>query len=779
MAKNFLDYTKLDYTKIVEQITAKLASDSRFENFRESAIAQMVTEIFAGTTDLTNYYIERRAEESYLETAKLRSSAIQLSKQLGYVVTRPIPAVSTLAMVIKGGGTLGSILSAVATGSVNVIQLPIYKSYTFKGTKFILKNTYKYIFTEDDIINFQSSTYSKTITLGLSNSEELYNVYKDEDLVNESDTVTMEIFQGELKTADFIGAENEQLDKKFQIYKIEDATFSNIYGDEDYDINVTRVCVNNDAENPYTTSSTVSATNTYEIDRRSLIQTGTLLTDFDNAQDICLMRTSPDEQIELLFGDDNYASVGAKDGEKSNVYVQYLSTLGANANVVGVVGDKIQSDESIYLNNDPSKNISSNLTFTLNTNITQGANIESVDSIKTLASSIYYALDRLVTKDDYIAYLKSLTSPINVKNAYAWGEQEEGAGEPIKKLFNVVLFTAFGELYKYDADSNVWDVKQSDTSCEGDMNDAVLDDVDIFTEYPDHYYYELLVKEDSPGISRDLETASLADSGSKLKSLYTNLNKKHQMTVRNVYVSPIIHEFAISGSVYIDNMSDATAMTTKIKNAVYGFLNERADFKSSVYLSNIIELVEDFDGIAHANIDLYPLETTGFVYGAATGSQTMNLATMGDDDALAWALAYDNWLSPASTVLPLAEAMQTGYDTISVINGTDWGDLKSNADLSNKSFITESWFQKTFLPALAEATEDIGTTPAPNPPGVPLPFKDSTYWKNIVVKLHNSLSYIIKYNVMVSGSKTRNIVSYTLPNELSKVTFNANVFYNS
>lgn len=771
MAKNFLDYTKLDYTKIIEQVTAKLASDPRFENFRESAISQMVIEIFAGTTDLNNYYIERRAEESYLETSKLKSSAIELSKQLGYVPTRPIPAVSTLAMTIKGGGSLGSILSSVAIGSENYIELPIYKSFTYSGNKFLLKRTYKYIFTEEDITNFQDSTYEKIITLGLINSETLYNLYKDEDLVNESDTIFIDIFQGELKTADFLGAENEQLNKKFQIYKIEDATISNIYGDEDYDVNVTKVCVNNEVINPYTASPTVSATNTYEVDRRSLIQTGALLTNFNNSEDICLMRTSPDEQVELLFGDDNYASIGAVNGDRSNIYVQYLSTLGANANKIGVVGDIIKSDESIYLNNDGSKNVSANITFALNSNITQGANMESVDSIKTLASSIYYALDRMVTKDDYVAYLKNITSPINVKNAYAWGEQDEGGAEqPIKKLFNVVLFTVFGELYKYDSDQNVWDVKQSDTSSEGEMNDAVLDSVDIFTEYPDHYYFELLVKEDSPGISRALESAHLANSGSKLKSIYENINKKTQITVRNVYISPIIHEFEISGSVYVNNMSDATELNTKIKNGVYNFLNENADFKSNIYLSNIIDLVEDNDGVDYSNIELYPLANTGVEFGSVTGTQTFGNACVGDDDIIAWSEIVSP-SNPTTAILHISTLLSSAYASISTISGTNWSDLKSSDNLSNKTFITEEWFQKTFLDIMYDSIKD-DTTYATK-------FADSQYWKNVVVKWHNSLSYIIKYNMMGSVGRIRNISNYTLPNEISKVTFNANIFYSS
>jgi len=73
---NFLNYTGLTYKDIVDAINTKLSQDRSFDNFRESAFAQIMLEIFAGTADLTNYLLERRAEESFFTTAKLQSSVI-------------------------------------------------------------------------------------------------------------------------------------------------------------------------------------------------------------------------------------------------------------------------------------------------------------------------------------------------------------------------------------------------------------------------------------------------------------------------------------------------------------------------------------------------------------------------------------------------------------------------------------------------------------------------------------------------------------------------------
>ena len=93
-----------------------------FDNFRESAIAQTLVEIFAGTVDVVNYYLDRRAEECFFDTARLRSSAIMLSRSLGYDVTRPIPATATLKIKLKGD------LDGVITSPEDIIQIP-YRVY--------------------------------------------------------------------------------------------------------------------------------------------------------------------------------------------------------------------------------------------------------------------------------------------------------------------------------------------------------------------------------------------------------------------------------------------------------------------------------------------------------------------------------------------------------------------------------------------------------------------------------------------------------------------------
>src|SRR5690606_11429536 len=172
----------------------------------------------------------------------------------------------------------------------------------------------------------------------------------------------------------------------------------------------------------------------------------------NNTKKICLIRTSTDEGIEILFGDNKYVAKGLTNSSQ-NVYVKYLSTLGAKANKNGVIGKTPVISESITLRG---IDITNNISFQLLSNISLGSDIESNDSIRINAPSIYYTLDRLVSKTDYITFLKSLKTPIPIKNAIAWGEQEEiklgqlydnRIRSAIKKLFNVVLFSSVGSMY--------------------------------------------------------------------------------------------------------------------------------------------------------------------------------------------------------------------------------------------------------------------------------------------------------------------------------------------
>lgn len=475
---NFLKYSELEYNDILLQIQSKIDADSRFSNTKESASIQMLAEIFAGCTDLINYYLQRRAEEVYIDTAKLRSSVILLARQLGYVITRPIPAKANLKIVLEGDFTdlvIGADSDFV--GGESKIQIPVHSRFIYEDFNFILKKTFSYTLTQNDVNRMIEE--GSDFRLEISADDDGYDI---------------ELAQGEIKDKVIDGNSNPFIGQKFQTYKIEDKTFSDIYGSEDFSPAITKVWVGNNKNDA----------NEFSIDRRSLINWENMTTGGfvqSATKNICVLRTSVDEDVEIVFGDDRYASLGPKTTH-DNVYIQYLSTRGSEANKMGVVDKELQFDGVVYTSKP--RDITNRIKFLFDSNITGGADLESIDSIKFGAPAMYYTLERLVSKQDYINFLKTIVSPIVIKNAIAWGEQDEiifrdNNQSAIKKLFNVVLYTCIGSLYQ--TDSSPYSMKKS-------LYDVVLDNDFDENSLSGQSYYNVYVKNN---IVEQLKTYEVSD----------------------------------------------------------------------------------------------------------------------------------------------------------------------------------------------------------------------------------------------------------------------------
>jgi hypothetical protein len=541
-----------------------MAQDPRFSNFTESQLYSVLVEIFAATTDFTNYYIGRRAEESFLDSAKLRSSVIMLSKMLGYIVQRPIPATTSIQIKIKTKGI----------GTSPVLTIPRGTVFTFNGLNFILKNSITY-------------TLSPTEQLSDENKNPIY------------------LIQGDIVTYDLAPSDNNQLNTRYQTYKISDKTFSNLFGSEDYGYDVTtgnvdvtsnftRVGVSDSVITAFANSSSQTDFNNsgeFYIDRRSFLNDATYdglsARNSGASSKYCVIRTTMDDSVEVLFADDNIGKIGPS-SNNDHLYVRYLSTNGAAANQIGVAGKLIYCQAASF----GSFN-SSDIEFYLRKSITGGSDIETIESMKVNAPGIFYSLDRCVSSKDYVNYLKTLTSPINVKNAIAWGEQEETADKVIPniKMFNVVLFSILGSMYHKTNYSGI------------EQYDALAGDEDFYKLLANNNWFDLLVAGDSVTPLRDENYESnitLEDVG----LVYSKLKSRSQVTTKNVYITPIIKDLKIGGYIYLNALADRVKSDIKIKNAIYSYLDENADFDTPVYISNLIELIENFPEVHHADIKL-------------------------------------------------------------------------------------------------------------------------------------------------------------------------------
>ena len=97
---NELDYTAYDFDTLVSQLTDRLKASDAWKDTTESAVGQMLIELLAYVGNQSLYYIERRAEESYIDTAQNRSSVINLTKLLNYRVKRTTSSIGILSFYL-------------------------------------------------------------------------------------------------------------------------------------------------------------------------------------------------------------------------------------------------------------------------------------------------------------------------------------------------------------------------------------------------------------------------------------------------------------------------------------------------------------------------------------------------------------------------------------------------------------------------------------------------------------------------------------------------------
>ena len=127
------NYTRVTYQQMLEDFTTRMKNDPRFRNMSSASIYNLFIEMLTATMDMTNYYMERTAEEAFIDTAKLDSSVIKHGKNLGYNPIRNTPAEAEIAVVIRGP------LPASIPDTGATIYFPQEEmELTYNGKKYIL-----------------------------------------------------------------------------------------------------------------------------------------------------------------------------------------------------------------------------------------------------------------------------------------------------------------------------------------------------------------------------------------------------------------------------------------------------------------------------------------------------------------------------------------------------------------------------------------------------------------------------------------------------------------
>lgn len=601
-----LNYLNVTYNQLVQQFQARLKSDPRFKNITSATIFGMFTEMLAAVTDMTNFYIQRTAEEGFISTAKLDSSIIKHCKNLGYNPRRPVPARCELVIRIKGP------LPATLTAGTEVFFNRDTTKLMFNGNPFILDNGYSYVFTEEDIINGSSSDWYRDLTFAVPQESSEYIPLIGINLYNTVNTTPIKCFQAEQKIVEFLGTANiKKLGEPCQFYDVDDVNFSNWYGKRDpyafienvYDPTLSWCQVGIGADEV----DAFNKENIYKIETQSIYLSDDIINLNGKLPEeplkICLIDTNPDKTARVTFSSEpNIASIGLKT-DKDNLYVKYLTTKGKEANTVGVNGAVMTHNNQINVSVKGSiVSLTNNVQFIINSDIYGGENFESQESMKINAPAYFSSRGKLITRDDYMSYFRALSSPMTVQTAMVFGQHdiEDTVGFLHPLCQNNIIYCLMGHLYLKNPNGN-WTVRNVLT--EDDYNTT-----DTFSLYGNKYlehlcdYIKLL--KSYQGFYNCQYSENPQDQWLRNIQLI-NKNCQFNSEINSVIFSlpPYVQYFDAVGTVYVKPLTDIEAYMNEMKNRVYEYLDSRVSTHKKIYKSEIIKLYNEHPATVSTDID--------------------------------------------------------------------------------------------------------------------------------------------------------------------------------
>lgn len=645
-----LNYASVDRDKIISQVEEHFRN-SGFGKLIDSKIISFLVDVFGATAEFIIHYIERRAEESFFDTAKLRSSVILGARSLGYSIRRPIPAKAGIKIQLVGNSALPNM-----TYTNKIIQFPIGSKLIRNGIPYLLDATYTYKFKSSD--NPINPNWSVTLTFATKESDGsllLHDFLEEENYPAESRIIPT-VIQGESREVVINFTDNPISGQIFQRYEINDPEFSDWYGVNDPNAynpmtgawvlskGYTQVSSSYVDDPPYSENSL------YRIDRRSLVNHETLYRDTydkrydedgnlieDNIPKVCVIRTALNGGVEVLFGD-GYVSAMPKGDHV--IRIKYLATKGSAANEIGSKDTKIKFVNPVYVYIPNLVDVSSLVNVTLSSNIIGGSDLESIDSIKNNAPVIYNSLDRLVSLGDYVSYLTSLTFPLNVKHAIAWGEQEEvyqNGYRANRRFANHVYFSVLGSLYGKTSDGNYFpkeiyrglisqDVENSlnwDGFLESFDYDAyseqsyfnvlVADSVVGMRDYERMLYEEFFARTNPPYTQDQVEMINRYPMGHPVSQLTAMLEARSQLTVKPRYITPIVQEFKLVGQIFVRDFADIESVKRSVENEIYSFLDANVNFNTPIFISHINSIAKNNPDVIRADLKFVPVDSNGMV----------------------------------------------------------------------------------------------------------------------------------------------------------------------
>jgi hypothetical protein len=383
--KTLQSIDSLDFNTIKQDLKLYLSNQDTFRDYDFSGSGlSVLLDILAYNTHHMGFYANMLANEAFLDSCVLRSSAVSLSKSLGYSPRSRRGAEITVDVYLKPTSSETEFITLVNSRNVKVLKNELF------STSFNSKNYFFY------------------------SAETYYFEYEGNDSNGDPIIVARNVLlrEGRFKTETFL-VNQRQEDQKFILSDL---------GVDERSITV------------FVKGSVNESEGITESWRRSVN-----IVDNDSDSRIFFVQETYDGKFEVYFGD----GVLGKPVENGNIIlVTYASCLGTEANGIGL-GDNPPSIITFsYL-----RNQNDTITTTREVRVKRDSNNkpivsaggqekETKSSIQYYAPKFYESQDRAVTLTDYIALLQQTYSG-SIRSIYAWGGEDNDPPEYGKVFISV------------------------------------------------------------------------------------------------------------------------------------------------------------------------------------------------------------------------------------------------------------------------------------------------------------------------------------------------------
>src|SRR5690606_32859404 len=97
MGRASIAYTNKDYDSLRRELLARVPQlTDRWTDFNASDLGVVLLELFCGIGDMLAYYLDAKAAEAFLPTARQRQNVINLCKLISYRLDGPVAATTAL-----------------------------------------------------------------------------------------------------------------------------------------------------------------------------------------------------------------------------------------------------------------------------------------------------------------------------------------------------------------------------------------------------------------------------------------------------------------------------------------------------------------------------------------------------------------------------------------------------------------------------------------------------------------------------------------------------------